>query len=779
MVQAGDKDRPGRPWGTIRASSQEGADLARFLRTMVDQAPQRPTLKTLAPQLGYSASRLSEFLSGSSAPPWPFVETLITVVVPEAQRSGRLRTARKKWAALQQAPASPAPVVITPSALEQRQTEDLKDQLIVALTNTAALEREKAAADKLVLFLTVVVVSLRRQLAARYSDGDRAPRRSGGLLPVSGGGQELRELEHEAQDNLHAAQGLARQAAQLLGSAWQVLDGLNALAEEFNARGADIPTAPRPRPLPPSTVESADAGDVRAVLQRAGMLLSDTAANLARLHARVQDQRALTTPPLDPDSVRAQENPSHPQDNPVTSQDAPSGGEHRRRRILLWAVGAATGAGAAAAGVWATSGHLFPRTPAAPSPSASASSSRAAVPHAWTWKYQTAGQLVTAPSITAATAVVLDGAMTVSDTATVPPAVSDPWGNSQVYAVDLATGHLRWQGLSATNTDPVCTGAGLVFTAVYPKATNAATRLLAYDALTGHQRWQFANGKQLFGQWLGDDGVLYVTDGNLLYACDPRSGTRRWQVEVGTWGGLGSPWLVCDDTIYVQDGNQQLFALKSATGAALWSTDSPQITPLRLSAGHLLLGQSSSDSDDIDIMRAVSGETGKQLWKQSAAAPFHWPGTVAAGLYLLTDVTGTVTAWDVTDGRVVWKSGVGGMPKIVFDRVLPGTLYSRPVIANGLVYLATAFGVCALDIRTGHQRWRGLAGGPIMAPPLVAAGTVLAPCEDGQLYAFDARTGKRLWTLPTGAALLSSPVLNSGWLVVAGSDRNLYGLKWP
>jgi outer membrane protein assembly factor BamB len=83
---------------------------------------------------------------------------------------------------------------------------------------------------------------------------------------------------------------------------------------------------------------------------------------------------------------------------------------------------------------------------------------------------------------------------------------------------------------------------------------------------------------------------------------------------------------------------------------------------------------------------------------------------------------------------------------------------ATPVFAGSRLFAATWAGfVRAFDTAQGVLRplWSFQAGGPFRAQLALTASSLLAPSQDGSLYAFDPYTGRPRWRYDAGAPLLS------------------------
>jgi len=113
----------------------------------------------------------------------------------------------------------------------------------------------------------------------------------------------------------------------------------------------------------------------------------------------------------------------------------------------------------------------------------------------------------------------------------------------------------------------------------------------------------------------------------------------------------------------------------------------------------------------------------------------------------------------------------------------------QPVIAGKLLFLGSSHNdsVCAYSTKTGKEKWRFYADGPVRAAPLALRGKLYFVSDDGYLYCLNARTGKLLWKFfgaHSGKKVLGNERLISMWPARGGpviDGNNLYfgAGVWP
>jgi len=226
-------------------------------------------------------------------------------------------------------------------------------------------------------------------------------------------------------------------------------------------------------------------------------------------------------------------------------------------------------------------------------------------------------------------------------------------GDGMVYAVDLASGRVRWRGATEgrVRSSPAVDG-GTVYVG------SADGRVYAFDLATGAERWRFET--EGVGHFSGDFGY------------DRRT--------------IQSSPAVADGMVYVGARDGKFYALDAATGALRWrvSHETSWInTSPAVVDGVVYLG-----SSDASIVQAVDALTGKERWRKKLGRAF-WASPAVAGPYLVIgDLAGQVFALNRDNGNVVWTFRTEAQ------------VFGGPVVADGMVLAGSADGnVYAL--RTG------------------------------------------------------------------------------
>jgi outer membrane protein assembly factor BamB len=292
------------------------------------------------------------------------------------------------------------------------------------------------------------------------------------------------------------------------------------------------------------------------------------------------------------------------------------------------------------------------------------------------------------------------------------------------------------------------TGHGLFY------AGRSGGGIAAYNESTGVRRWTAPVGSQLLA--VGDSAVVTVT------------------------GGDGLPG----------SGSGSVTAYDAGTGARLWHKAIPDVlymAPPTLSGSRVLVawnGQVGALAPA--YVASYDLATGRKVWQKKLpnTGGADWPYRVSAvsaqdGVGVVTIAGGSAAAFDLGSGALRWKLNVGGL--------VAGLTQSRPVIRDGVVYLALIYGgssgvVKALGLTTGAQVWsRDFVGQPYNG--LAEADGVLylgldvegMPAGTPDLYALSSADGHSLWSREIGSVGVPPTIANGVLYVspVLGANRLL------
>jgi len=302
------------------------------------------------------------------------------------------------------------------------------------------------------------------------------------------------------------------------------------------------------------------------------------------------------------------------------------------------------------------------------------------------WKFQTAGEH-------RFTATHLHGSMPVAE------AMPDPFdfylsspvvwngavyfgsGDGNVYALDAASGQLKWKFHTGdvVHASPAIAG-GTLFVGSWDSF------FYALDAAKGKEKWRFKTGEDpnihnqvgIQSSAAVADGVVYFgcRDSN-LYAVDAASGQKKWAFNnKGSWV-IGSPAVGDGKVYFATSDTGSFYALDAKSGAASFSLN---FKSWPLFSSPALVGHMVYVGSHEGKLIAIDTASQKTAWT------FQTDGSVKNGApYTKPDGTPN---YEAAFFDFFYNDMVVGVDKMMSV----GAILSSPVVANDVIYFGSTDG---------------------------------------------------------------------------------------
>ena len=264
-------------------------------------------------------------------------------------------------------------------------------------------------------------------------------------------------------------------------------------------------------------------------------------------------------------------------------------------------------------------------------------------------------------------------------------------------------------------------------------------KFYALQARSGRKLWALDTGAEIRRKALLVNDTLYVINAdNTIFALDPESGETVWQYRraplKGFSGAGHSAMVFAKNKIIAGFSDGYIVALDPLVGAAVWTQD--------LAA--------SLDSEDDEIVRLVDAD----------ATP-----VVVGDILVGASVDGGLQGINVDTGNVEWTN-------------LNVTSVTGLATNGEWVYAArSAFGLTAIKPSTGEEVWSERFQAGNLLDPVVYDDVLLLSDSIFGLSAVSSVDGHLLQRLNPSTGFFARPSIYAGYLLVIGNGGTLFAMS--
>ncbi|HEY9086256.1 MAG TPA: PQQ-binding-like beta-propeller repeat protein [Candidatus Tyrphobacter sp.] len=327
-----------------------------------------------------------------------------------------------------------------------------------------------------------------------------------------------------------------------------------------------------------------------------------------------------------------------------------------------------------------------------------------------------------------------------------------------LYAIDAATGRLRWRyhAENEVMSQPAY-AHGLVFIGIgnsdnpvydlpyFSVVGSGMNKLEAIDATTGIEAWWtglVATGMP--SQAIVGNALIAVDGAGTVLAIDSRSGAYRWHTHLPSAFAMSSVVDGGDRRMYVSGRfSSTVYALRDDNGSVIWEhTFDPRFGAL----GDAPLASSASALVGMYLEPLGLGKFGMVVADGSPSRQH-------------------IYALDKRTGRLLWDreltSVTGNAPK--FNESAIALVYGTHVYDGS----AIAPVLTALDLASGRVEWQLRVHGPVKGGIAARDGVLYFGDLGGTLWAVSARTGRAIGNVSTDMQFnVGSPIIVNDTLIV-------------
>jgi outer membrane protein assembly factor BamB len=289
----------------------------------------------------------------------------------------------------------------------------------------------------------------------------------------------------------------------------------------------------------------------------------------------------------------------------------------------------------------------------------------------------------------------------------------------RVFAIDVATGSLRWTDEIDGTVEDLAIGDDTVYVG------DMGGGLTAFDLTSGDVKWHIkrdSGGQTRAWGAIVSDGVVYLGNHDGRYVgYDATDGSEKWSwsaaAGVGSIGGT-----VLDGIAYVSGNDGYQRAIRIADGTEEWSfrTLSDKVSSVSITDDAVFVAAQGAG-----IMYGLDRATGDEIWRyQSPMGDQVAPPVNADAVVYSAAMPDGLVALDARDGTLLWRATTGSISG------------QAPAIAGDVIYQDTQRGVGAYSRTDGSQLWNIDLGATHDNSALVTGGMVITTDDHGYVRAF-------------------------------------------
>ncbi|MBO9728006.1 MAG: PQQ-binding-like beta-propeller repeat protein [Chitinophaga sp.] len=316
----------------------------------------------------------------------------------------------------------------------------------------------------------------------------------------------------------------------------------------------------------------------------------------------------------------------------------------------------------------------------------------------------------------------------------------DDEGNhhSGITAMDARTGKIVWQFPTKNSIKHSISYASHLLL-----ATDAEGITYALEAATGKLRWQHAGDMKSLASYnsggVVQNGIYYTGAGKYMQALDILTGAVKWTNQ--DWsGGEGTPaaMAVQGDCLVTSSNWNHLFAHNLHTGKLRWKRSDEGIrfrsgTPAFYDGKLYVHGLNR-----LHIIDPANGRTVDSIAVEDALKTMTAP-VVTDQLILISTATNGLAAYDRHTKQLVWRfvPGEALFYTAPYTQPSSATIESTPLCVGNRVYIGASDGyVYMADLKTGKAVSRFRTGAPVFAEMAIANGLLYVADFSGNVNAF-------------------------------------------
>ena len=153
-------------------------------------------------------------------------------------------------------------------------------------------------------------------------------------------------------------------------------------------------------------------------------------------------------------------------------------------------------------------------------------------------------------------------------------------------------------------------------------------------------------------------------------------------------------------------------------------------------------------------------------WRFDTGGEIYSTPVIAGGILYIASKNGYLYALNAETGAEIWRF-----------QLTAYVVRSSPAVADGMVFIGAGFNLFALDAKTGKEVWRVPLRYAGQSTPTIARGVLVVPSQEGWIYALAAKTGEIRWRIPTDGIVSGAPAITGDTVAIGTDTGTVYTVK--
>ena len=291
-------------------------------------------------------------------------------------------------------------------------------------------------------------------------------------------------------------------------------------------------------------------------------------------------------------------------------------------------------------------------------------------------------------------------------------------------------------------------------------ATSLDSNLYAIDLSSGKLKWKY-RATETKSSPAVSKGVVYFGDATgVFHAVDASTGKRQWTFK--TDGEIISSANFAGERVLFGSYDHHLYCLAASNGALLWKVE----TDGYVHATPTIINENVAVAGCDGYFRIIRLRDGAEIKKLEAGAYVAASAASLGNRVYVGTFGNNVLCLDWFSGKPVW---LYDPPQRDFPFYSSAAVTDKIVVVGGRDKM-----LHALDPLTGKALWTFATKAKIDSSPVIVGARVFFGATTGEIYALDLSSGKVVWQFETGSSIVASPAVANNKLVIGTLDGMLY-----